>query len=151
MKMPWMKDTGEEDDIFRAQALANIDAFFYGNEDDVKAHHVMGDIDLIPGGRPFKCRPRRYSQVQQAFLEAKTGIMVEEGRLEHSTSDWSHGLVLVAYDERINAFMEEFGENAMAEMLKRENRVRVATFFRLCLDLRQLNLQTVPDLLDHIP
>ena len=160
MKMPWTKETVEEDDIFRAQALANLDAFFYANEDDVKAHHVMGDIDLIPGGRPFKCRPRRYSQVQQAFLEAKTGIMVEEGRLEHSTSDWSHGLVLVPYDDRITAFMEEFGENAMTEILKKENRVRVSTFFRLCLDLRQLNLQTVPDvyplpriddLLDHIP
>ena len=158
--LPWMKVEASEEDILRAQALANLDAYFYSNEDDVKAHNILADIELKPTVRPFKCRPRRYSQVQQAFLEAKTGSMVEEGKLEFSTSDWSHGLVLVPYEERINAFMEEFGEAAMTEMSKKEHRARVSTFFRLCLDLRQLNNQTVPDvyplpriddLLDHIP
>ena len=94
----------------------------------------------------MRCRPRKLSAVQQAFLQAKTNIMVRQGKLEDSHGQWSHGLVLVAYEDRIKKFMDEHGDQAMKEMFKVEHEDEVATFFRLCIDLRMLNSKTIPDI-----
>ena len=66
-------------------------------------------------------------------------------QLEDAKSEWCHGLVLVAYEERINRFMEKHGDAAMELIFAEEHEVEVATFFRLCIDLRMLNAKTVPD------
>jgi hypothetical protein len=42
--------------------------------------------------------------------------------------------------------MDKHGENAMEEMFKPEHEAEVSVFFRFCIDLRMLNLKTVPDL-----
>jgi len=59
------------------------------------AKDVVADIETMDE-KPFKCRSRKLSVVQQAFLQAKTNIMLRMKQLEPATSDWCHGLVLVA-------------------------------------------------------
>jgi hypothetical protein len=52
--------------------------------------------------KPHKCKTRKLSVVQQTFLKTKTNIMLRMKQLEEAKSDWGHGLVLVAYEDRIN-------------------------------------------------
>ena len=130
----------------KAQALANIDTYFFPNPRVAElARDVVAEI-ITTDERPMRCRPRKLSAVQQAFLQAKTNIMVRQGKLEDSHGQWSHGLVLVAYEDRIKKFMDEHGDQAMEEMFKVEHEDEVATFFRLCIDLRMLNSKTIPDI-----
>ena len=137
---------GAEDKIMRAQALANIDIYFFAEKDTAElAKDVVAEINTVDE-KAMRCRPRKLSVVQQAFLEAKTNLMERVGKLEESTSQWCHGLVLVAYEERIKAFMDRQGDTAMQDMFKAEHEVEVATFFRLCIDLRMLNSKTIPDI-----
>ena len=155
-------DKGEwlQEDVLRAQALANLDCFFFPDPDEVAmAKDVVAEIETIDD-KPHKCRSRKLSLVQQAFLQAKTNIMLGLKQLEDSKSDWCHGLVLVAYEDRINRFMEKHGEAAMGKLFEAEHEAEVATFFRLCIDLRMLNAKTIPDrfplpriddLLENIP
>lgn len=147
--MKWGKGVnkeGREDEIMRAQALANIDIFFFVDKDTADlAKDVIAEINTTDE-KPMRCRPRKLSVVQQAFLQAKTGLMERVGKLEESNSQWCHGLVLVAYEERIKKFMDTHGESAMEKMFLREHEVEVSTFFRLCIDLRMLNTKTIPDI-----
>ena len=108
------------------------------------AKDVVAEV-ITTGEKPFKCRPRKFAVVQQAFLKAKTSIMLRMKQLEDANSEWCHGLVLVAYDDRIQAFMKKHGDEAMTKMFEAEHEAEVATFFRLCVDLRMLNARTVPD------
>ena len=149
-----------EETLMRAQALANIDAFFFPDKDNPS---LASDVEVeitTENNKPARCRPRRLSAIQQAFLQAKTNQMIRDGKLEPSTSDWCHGLVLVAYEERIKAFMDRQGDTAMEDMFLAAHEKEVATFFRLCIDLRQLNeklimdifpLPRIDDLLESIP
>ena len=146
---PWFEPgKGEEplqEKFLRAQALANPQTYYFPDPDEVAmAKDVVAEV-VTTGERPFKCRPRKYSVVQQAFLTAKTNIMFRMKQLEDANSEWCHGLVLVAYEERIQAFMTKHGDAAMTEMFEKEHELEVATFFRLCVDLRMLNARTVPD------
>ena len=131
---------------FRATCLANLDTHFppkagqTGTANDVDAEIITVD------DRPFKCRPRKLSEVMQAFLTQKTDKMLRSGKLEHSSSNWCHGLVLVPYPDRIEKFMIKHGDKATSEMFKKEHEEEVSKFFRLCIDLRMLNAKTVPDL-----
>lgn len=135
-----------EDVQFRATCLANLDAHFPprpGQTDTAK------DVDaeiITVDDRPFKCRPRKLSVVMQAFLTQKTDKMLRSGKLEHSSSSWCHGLVLVPYPDRIEKFMAKHGDKAMSEMFDKKHEEEVSKFFRLCIDLRMLNAKTVPDL-----
>ena len=147
-KPRWKKkgDEAKEDDILRAQALANIDVYFFKDPGSVDmAKGVIAEINTTDE-RPTRCKPRKMSVVQQAFLQAKTTQMERVGKIEESTSQWCHGLVLVAYEERIKAFMDKRGESAMEDMFLPEHEDEVATFFRLCVDLRTLNAKTIPDI-----
>ena len=131
--------------FLRAQALANPQTYFFPDPEEVAmAKDVVADV-VTTDERPFKCRPRKFSVVQQAFLTAKTNIMFRMRQLEDANSEWCHGLVLVAYEERIQAFMTKHGDAAMARMFEKEHELEVATFFRLCVDLRMLNARTIPD------
>jgi exodeoxyribonuclease III len=145
---PWFKGdrkTAKEELFVRAQAVANPHIYFHPDPDHVAmAKDVVAEV-VTTGEKPFKCRPRKFAVVQQAFLKAKTSIMLRMKQLEDTNSEWCHGLVLVAYDERIQAFMKKHGEEAMTKMFEPEHETEVATFFRLCVDLRMLNARTVPD------
>jgi len=140
------EDIHLESRLLRAQALANIDVYFFPDpEKQDFAKDVSAEIHTVDE-RAFKCKPRKLSVVQQAFLHHKTNIMLRFGKLEHSSSNWCHGLVLVPYDDRINAFMERFGDKAMDELFKPEHEAEISVFFRFCIDLRMLNMKTIPDL-----
>jgi exodeoxyribonuclease III len=135
-----------EDVQLRATALANLDRHFPPRPD---ATETAKDVDaeiITVDERPFKCRPRKFSEVMQAFLKQKTDKMLRSGKLEHSSSSWCHGLVLVPYPDRIDKFMAAHGEKAMSAMFEKEHEAEVSKFFRLCIDLRMLNAKTVPDL-----
>ena len=134
-----------EEKVMRAQAVANLDIYFFPDPEKVAlAKDIVAEINTVDD-RPFKCRSRKLSVVQQAFLQAKTNVMLRMKQLEHSNSHWCHGLVLVPYVERMNKFMAEHGDEAMGKMFLPEHELEVATFFRLCIDLRMLNSKTVPD------
>ena len=134
-----------QEHFLRAQALANPQIYFFPDPDEVAmAKDVIAEV-VTTNERPFKCRPRKYSVVQQAFLTAKSNIMLRMKQLEDTNSEWCHGLVLVAYEERIQAFMDKHGDAAMTKMFEKEHEAEVATFFRLCVDLRMLNARTIPD------
>ena len=147
-KIEWEEQEiiGNDDKLMRAQALANIDAYFFPDPNTaVLAKDVVAEINTTDE-RPMRCRPRKLSVVQQAFLQAKTNIMIKQGKLEDSHGQWSHGLVLVAYEDRIKAFMDKHQEEATEKMFKKEFEEVVATFFRLCINLRMLNNKTIPDI-----
>ena len=142
----WHAGEEAESKYLRAQALANLDAYFPTDPDEVgMARDLVASIPTVDD-KAFKARPRKFSVVMQAFLTAKTGFMLQKKQLEHAKSNWCHGLVLVPYEERINAFMEAQGDEAMEKMFLPEHAEEVATFFRLCIDLRMLNKKTIPDL-----
>jgi hypothetical protein len=144
------EDTGSkvagEDVQFRATCLANLDAHFPPKPGQTDTARDVDAEIITVDDRPFKCRPRKLSEVMQAFLTQKTDKMLRSGKLEHSTSSWCHGLVLVPYPDRIEKFMATHGEKAMSEMFDKKHEDEVSKFFRLCIDLRMLNAKTVPDL-----
>ena len=141
-----LEGEASEEMIMRAQALANIDVYFFTEKDTADlAFGVIAEIHTTDE-KPMRSRPRKLSVIQQAFLEAKTNQIIKVGKLEESNSQWCHGLVLVAYEERIKAFMDKQGETAMTDMFLKEHEDEVATFFRLCIDLRMLNAKTIPDI-----
>jgi exodeoxyribonuclease III len=143
--VPWTGEPALQEHFLRAQALANPHVYFHPDPHEIAmAKDVVAEV-VTTNEKPFKCRPRKLSPVQQAFLHAKTNIMLRMGQLEEANSEWCHGLVLVAYETRIQAFMEQHGGEAMSKMFEREHEAEVATFFRLCVDLRMLNARTVPD------
>ena len=145
----WIEDDEKvkvsQDKVLLAQAIANIDIYFFPDPKEITlAKGVVAEIRTTDE-KPFKCRTRKLSVVQQAFLQAKTNIMLRMKQLEETTSDWCHGLVLVAYEDRINKFVKKHGEKAMELMFEPEYEEEVATFFRLCVDLRMLNAKTIAD------
>ena len=110
------KEKWSQKNVLMAQALVNIDIFFFPDPDKIQmAKDVVAEVVTIDD-RPFKCKARKLSIVQQAFLTAKTNIMLRMGQLKESKSDWCHGLVLVAYEDRINKFMEKHGDEAMEKL-----------------------------------
>jgi hypothetical protein len=63
--------------IMKAQAIANLDIYFFPEPDKVSlAKDLVATIDTVDNVS-FKCRPRKYSVVQQAFLQAKTNQMLK--------------------------------------------------------------------------
>jgi exodeoxyribonuclease III len=142
---PWEGEPAVQEKFLRAQALANPQVYFHPNPAEIAmAKDLVAEV-VTTSEKPFNCRSRKLSVTQQAFLQAKTNIMLRMKQLEEANSEWSHGLVLVAYEQRIQAFMEKHGEAAMTKMFEKEHEQEVATFFRLCVDLRMLNAKTIPD------
>lgn len=87
----WMMEADEgwsQRDTLMAQALANLDIFFFPDPDKVKmAKDVVAEVETIDD-KPHKCRTRKLSVVQQAFLQTKTNIMLRMKQLEEAKSDW---------------------------------------------------------------
>ena len=68
-KIEWEEQEiiGNDDKLMRAQALANIDAYFFPDPNTaVLAKDVVAEINTTDE-RPMRCRPRKLSVVQQAF------------------------------------------------------------------------------------
>ena len=149
-----------ERDFFLAQCFANIDVFGSPDPDNpprVKNYQVRVETtDEIP----VRARPRRFNLIEQAFLEAKTNLMVQQHKLRDSHSDWSHGLVLVPYRDRINRFLDAHGDEAHTLMFSPQHAEEVSSFYRLCSDMREVNKKTkldifplprIDDIIDNIP
>ena len=131
---------------FVAQALANLDRFVVKSKDGVppliheKFTHRM---ELLPGVRPRKELPQRFSETQNAFLRAKLSILEEQGRIKQKEGlkkeDWLHRLVLVEHPTRMAAFRLKHGDDAQKAMNDLTNRYEVSQLYRLTLDCREIN------------
>ena len=131
---------------FQAQALANLDRFVVKGVDGVppliheKYTHKM---ELMPGTRPRKELPQRFSENQNAFLRAKLDILEKQGRIMQkeglNKEDWLHRLVLVEYPARMAAFRLKYGVNTQEAMMDPANAYEVSQLFRLCIDCREIN------------
>ena len=131
---------------FQAQALANLDRYVVKGTDGVppliheKYTHKM---ELMPGTRPRKELPQRFSENQNAFLKAKLDILERQGRIMQkeglSKEDWLHRLVLVEYPARMAAFRLKHGVNTQEAMMDPANAYEVSQLFRLCIDCREIN------------
>ena len=131
---------------FIAQALANLDRFVVKSKDGVppmiheKFTHRM---ELLPGVRPRKELPQRFSETQNAFLKAKLSILEEQGRIKLKEGlkkeDWLHRLVLVEHPTRMAAFRLKHGDDAQKAMNDLTNRYEVSQLYRLTLDCREIN------------
>jgi hypothetical protein len=131
---------------FQAQALANLDRFLVKGKDkvtpliDSKYTHKM---ELLPGTRPRKELPQKFSETQNAFLKAKLKILEKEGRIVQKEgldkSDWLHRLVLVEIAPRMAAFRLKHGNDIQQALNDPANEYEVSQLFRLTVDCRELN------------
>jgi hypothetical protein len=131
---------------FQAQALANIDRYLVKGKNKVtpmiheKFTHKM---ELIPGSRPRKELPQRFSETQNAFLKAKLEILEREGRIIQreglEKSDWLHRLVLVENAPKMAAFRAKHGDNIQQALNDPANSYEVSQLCRLTVDCREIN------------
>ena len=96
--------------------------------------------------KPVLCRPRRYNDVEKAFMKAKARIGKRERKVEPAEPGaWASALVLIPYRDRIEKFKEKWGEHAREAMWDPRNEQEVATFYRQTIDCREVNAKTLPD------
>ena len=143
-----------------AQAIANMTAYFHPDPDNpptVKG--FIAEIETVDD-IPIQARARKMADIQKAYLKAMTKRLIRQGKLEESTGEYSSGLVLVPYHDRIKKFMDKWGDAAQTEMWKTEHEAEVGTFYRCTCDYRALNVKSksdvfplprIDDLLDQIP
>jgi hypothetical protein len=143
-----------------AQVLAHLTAYFHPDPDNPPT--VKGFVAEIETTDeiPVQARARKLADIQKAYLKAMTKRLIKQGKLEESTGEYSSGLVLVPYHDRIKIFMDKWGDAAQAEMWKPEHEAEVGAFYRCTCDYRALNnksksdvfpLPRIDDLLDQIP
>jgi hypothetical protein len=131
---------------FRAQALANLDRFLVKGRDKItpmihsKYTHKM---ELIPGTRPRKELPQRFSETQNAFLKAKLAILEKEGRIVQKEglekTDWLHRLVIVENGPKMAAFRLKYGNDVQEALNDPANSYEVSQLCRLTIDCREIN------------
>jgi len=131
---------------FIAQALANLDRFVVKSKHGIPPlihERFTHRMELLPGVRPRKELPQRFSETQNAFLRAKLSILEEQGRIKQKEGlkkeDWLHRLVLVEYPARMTAFRLKYGDEAQTAMNNLANRYEVSQLYRLTLDCREIN------------
>ena len=131
---------------FVAQALANMDRFVIKSKDGIPPlihDRFTHRMELLPGVRPRKELPQRFSETQNAFLRAKLSILEEQGRIKLKEGlrkeDWLHRLVLVEHPARMAAFRLKYGDEAQKAMNNLANRYEVSQLYRLTLDCREIN------------
>ena len=141
-------------DLFRAQALANLDAF--GHPDPENPPTIPGyeyKIE-VTDSNPVYHKPQRFNQTETAFLEARIAELKGYGKLEDSSSQYNTHLCCVPYHDRITKDIAEWGANAVTEMFKPENHAKVATWYRLTNNFKPINAITkryhfpMPDMAD---
>ena len=143
-----------------AQALAHVTAHFHPDPDNpptVKG--FIAEIETVDN-IPVHARARKLADIQKAYLKAMTKRLIRQGKMEESTGEYSSGLVLMPYHDRIKIFMDKWGNEATTEMWKEEHEAEVGTFYRCTCDYRALNIKSksdafplprIDDLLDQIP
>ena len=86
-----------------------------------------------------------------------TKRLIKQGKLEESTGEYSYGLVLAPYHDRIKKFMDKWGSAAQSEMWKEEHEAEVGTSYRCTWALKVKSnsdvfpLPRIDDLLHQIP
>lgn len=128
-----------------AQTLANLIAIFHPDpENPRRMKGAMAKITTTDDV-PVVDRPRRYSELQKAFMTAKFRIMKRRGQVEEAKGAYASALMLVPYQARIDAFFKVHGEDAYEAMKDPKHEMEVATFYRVTVDMRRVNDKTVPD------
>ena len=106
-------------------------------------------VDVIP----IQARARKFANIQKAYLRAMTKHLICQGKLEESVGEYSSGLVLVPYHDRIKKFMGGTDRDV-------EHEEEVGAFYRCTCDYRAMNMKSksdafplprIDDLLDQIP
>ena len=113
-------DLSEEDKL-RAKSLVHEykDLFQWGDGPLSCAHKYEHEIRLVPGARPVRHKPRRFSTDQEKLVNNEVEKLLRQGIIEKSNSPWSSRLVLAW-----NHYKQHY---------------------RVCLDLRDLNSRCLSD------
>jgi len=133
--------------VIMAQALANL--HIWGHADPLSPPFIDGPevrIRLIdPACQPVNIKPRRMDPYESAAAHWRCQLMLRQGRIEPSSSEWNHPLLMVPYPERIVAFNAKHGARAVPELMNPANAEEVKNLFRMTSDLRGLNKETLSD------
>jgi hypothetical protein len=128
-----------------AQVYYNLDAYFHVDAEDPP----LADSEpfTIETERPIYARAKvkRFTDIQKAFLQAKTNRLLRQGKIRNSMSSTNLHMVLVEFPERIKKFFDKHGENAHKDMLDLVYESEVSTFYRLTVDMRPVNEATIAD------
>ena len=135
---------------FEAQALANMDRFEVKESDGTTPlihERFTHRVELLPGARPKREKPQKFSEMQNAFLRAKLSVLEKEGKLKQRNGlqdgDWLHRLVLPEYPTRIEEFRLKYGSKTQEALNDPANEYEVSQLYRLTVDCRELNNVTV--------
>jgi len=146
VKLDVCKERPLQSEYIKALCWANIDAFYHIDaENPPTVPNTMMRIITYSERPTVSRRQQQFTPLEKAFLEVKTRTLVKLGQIEESTSPYRAPISLVQYPDRVKAFMEKHGERAMEALKEPENEAEVATFYRLTIDLRLLNNETVAD------
>ena len=130
----------------RGLVWANIDAYYHVEEEDPP---TIPDVEMrifTNTDQPtISRRNQHFSPIERIFLDVKTRIMVRSGKIEESCSPYRAPLVLVQYPDRVKDFISRHPDNSVEAMQDPKNEAEVATFFRLTVDMRLLNAETIAD------
>ena len=128
-----------------AQALGNLINIFHPDpENPRRVKEVVTRIETTDD-IPIIDRPRRYSDLQKAFMTAKFRVMKRRGQVEPAQGAYASALMLVPYQERIDAFFKKHGDDAYERMKDPTFEMEVSTFYRVTVDMRRVNAKTIPD------
>ena len=138
-KLDICPDRPQQKEFVRALCWANVDAFYHSDPDNPPTipntkMRILTETEVPTVSR----RQQQFTSLERTFLEVKTRIMIRLGQIEESESPYRAPVSLVQYPERVKAFMEKHGENAMTAMKDTRHEAEVATFYRLTIDLRLL-------------
>ena len=145
-KMDICPDRPQQKEYVRALCWANVDAFYHSDPDNPPTipntrMRILTETEVPTVSR----RQQQFTLLERTFLEVKTRIMLRLGQIEESESPYRAPVSLVQYPDRVKAFMEKHGENALTAMKDTQHEAEVATFYRLTIDLRLLNAATIAD------
>ncbi|NBO94055.1 MAG: RNA-directed DNA polymerase, partial [Planctomycetia bacterium] len=128
------------------QALAFPESFFHRNPDNPDRVLGFQMSCNTTHDRPVRStRSQQYSPVQQRYLTVKTAELIVKKYCERSDSPYRAPIMLVVKKTFLKDFMKEHGD-AFFEKLHDEKYLDiVGQFYRLTIDLRQLNAITILD------
>jgi hypothetical protein len=148
-----------EEPYVRALFYAYPNALFVKNETDIQP--IKGEIFSLEvtdhSTIKNKSKVRGFTAEERAFLTAKTRKMIKQNRLIRKAGPHESGVVLVPFDDRIQAFKAKYGSEAGLKMTDPAYDEEVSTWFRLTINFKELNarlkmhkfpLPRIRDLLD---
>ena len=132
-----------------AQAFANISRYYQVDEENPETvPDTLFRIRTVTEVPVVVKRTQRWAYLERIFLSVKQADMIRKKQLEPTESPWRSPIMLVAYDDRIKAFMTEFATNPQEQLdvtIHPENRKRIADFFRFTMNMIAVNAVTIPD------